>query len=92
MSARVHDKICYNLNRRQILASTIHSTVLKLRVCIKQLMFVVLNQNICCGQSKEPSQYDDSFEHTKPNVETDGKPHMEIKRKLENFEKKNQFL
>ena len=27
--------------------------------------FLSLNQNICCGYSKEPSQWDDSFEHPK---------------------------
>ena len=29
---------------------------LKLRVCTKKLIFLFLNQNICCGYSKEPSQ------------------------------------
>ena len=28
-------------------------------------IFCVLNQNICCGYSKEPSQWDGSFEHLK---------------------------
>ena len=28
-------------------------------------MFLNLNQNICCGYSKEPSQWDGSFEHPK---------------------------
>ena len=27
------------------------------------LIFLFLNQNICCGYSKEPSQWDGSFEH-----------------------------
>ena len=30
-----------------------------------QLFFIFLNQNICCGYSKEPSQGDGSFEHPK---------------------------
>ena len=28
-----------------------------------KLFFLLLNQNICCGYSKEPSQWDGSFEH-----------------------------
>ena len=31
----------------------------------KNLNFLFLNQNICCGYSKEPSQWDSSFEHPK---------------------------
>ena len=27
----------------------------QLRVCTKKLIFLFLNQNICCGYSKEPS-------------------------------------
>ena len=38
---------------------------LKLRVRNENLIFLVLNQNICCGYSKEPSQWDGSFEHPK---------------------------
>ena len=30
-------------------------TGLKLRVCNENLIFLFLNQNICCGYSKEPS-------------------------------------
>ena len=29
---------------------------LELRVCNENLIFLFLNQNICCGYSKEPSQ------------------------------------
>ena len=36
-----------------------------LRVCNENLIFLFLNQNICCGYSKEPSQWDGSFEHPK---------------------------
>ena len=36
---------------------------LELSVHIKTLIFLFLNQNICCGYSKEPSQWDSSFEH-----------------------------
>ena len=28
-----------------------------------QIIFLFLNQNICCGYSKEPSHGDGSFEH-----------------------------
>ena len=31
----------------------------------KKLIFLVLNQNICCGYSNEPSHWDGSFEHPK---------------------------
>ena len=31
----------------------------------ENLIFLFLNQNICCGYSKEPSQWDGSFEHPK---------------------------
>ena len=33
-----------------------HLSGLKLRVCIEKLIFLFLNQNICCGYSKERSQ------------------------------------
>ena len=38
---------------------------LKLRVRNRKLTFLFFNQNICCGYSKEPSQWDSSFEHPK---------------------------
>ena len=38
-------------------------TGLELRVHNKNVTFLFLNQNICCGYSKEPSQWDGSFEH-----------------------------
>ena len=38
---------------------------LKIRVCNQKLIFLFLNQYICCGYSKEPSQGDGSFEHPK---------------------------
>ena len=30
-----------------------------------KIIFLLPNQNICCGYSKEPSQWDSSFEHPK---------------------------
>ena len=30
---------------------------------LKKIIFLFLYQNICCGYSKEPSQWDGSFEH-----------------------------
>ena len=33
--------------------------------CVTEFFFLFLNQNICCGYSKEPSQWDGSFEHPK---------------------------
>ena len=37
----------------------------ELRVCNENLISLLLNQNIYCGHSKEPSQWDGSFEHPK---------------------------
>ena len=34
---------------------------------------IFLNKNICCGYSKEPSQWDDSFEHPKHMLKLMGK-------------------
>ena len=31
------------------------SVDLQIRVCTRKLFFLILNQNICCGYSKEPS-------------------------------------
>ena len=31
--------------------------------CVIIIFLLFLNQNICCGYSKEPSQWDGSFEH-----------------------------
>ena len=55
---------------------------LKLRVCNKNVIFLFLNQNICCGYSKEPSQWDGSFEHPKHMFKLMGKKIMAILRKL----------
>ena len=35
--------------------------------------FLLLNQNLCCGYSKEPSQWDGSFEHPKHMLKIMGK-------------------
>ena len=37
----------------------------QIRVRNWKLVFLFLNQNICCGYSKEPSRWDGSFEHAK---------------------------
>ena len=39
----------------------------------KKIIFLFLNQNICCGYSKEPSQGDGSFEHPKHMLKLMGK-------------------
>ena len=36
-----------------------------------KFIFLFLNQDICCGCSKEPSQWDGSFYHPKTHVKTD---------------------
>ena len=38
---------------------------LQIRVRNQKLFFLFLNQNICCGCSKEPSHWDGSFEQPK---------------------------
>ena len=38
-----------------------------------KLFFLFLNQNMCCGYSKEPSQWDGSFEHRKHMTKLMGK-------------------
>ena len=40
---------------------------------MKKIMFLFLNQNICCGYSKELSQPDDSSEHPKQTLKMMGK-------------------
>ena len=50
----------------------IHSG-LQLRVPTKKLIFLFLNQNIYCGNSKEPSQCDGSFEDPKHVIKLMGK-------------------
>ena len=37
----------------------------QIRVRNEKIIFLFLNQNICCGYSKEPSHRDGSFEHPK---------------------------
>ena len=39
----------------------------------RKMIFLFLNQNICCGYSKEPSQWDGSFEHPKHMLKINGK-------------------
>ena len=39
----------------------------------KKIIFLFLNQNICCGYSKEPSQLDRSFKHPKHMLKLMGK-------------------
>ena len=48
-----------------LLAIFIEGSGLQIRVRTGKLFFLLLNKNICCGYSKEPSQWDDSFKHPK---------------------------
>ena len=56
-------------------------TGLKLRMCIKKLTSLFLNQNMYCGYSKEPSQRDGSgsFEHPKHKLKLMGKKVFTLK-------------
>ena len=38
----------------------------------QKVIFLFLNQNICCGYSKEVSRWNGSFKHPKTYVKTDG--------------------
>ena len=55
-------------------------TGLQIRVCIGKLFSLFLLQNICCGYSKEPSQFDVSFEHPKHMFKLMGKKIITILR------------
>ena len=48
------------------------------RVRSKKIIFLFLNQNICCGYSKEPSRWDGSFEHQKHMLKLLGKKILQI--------------
>ena len=45
-----------------------------------KLFFLFLNQNICCGYSKEPSQWEGSFEYPKHMLKLMGKKIIKILR------------
>ena len=49
-------------------------------VCNRKIIFLFLNENICCGYSKEPSQLDDSFKHLKHMLRIMGKKIFTISR------------
>ena len=51
---------------------------LQLRARNRKMIFLFLNQNICCGYSKEPSHWDGSFEHPKHMLNTMGKKIFKI--------------
>ena len=50
-----------------------HLSGLQIRVRNWKWFFLFLNQNICCGYSKELSQWDSSFEHPKHMFKMRGK-------------------
>ena len=54
---------------------------LQIRVRIEKLFSLFLIQNICCGYSKEPSQWDGSFEHPKHMFKLMGKKIIKLLRK-----------
>ena len=54
---------------------------LQIRVRIGKLFSLFLILNICCGYSKEPSQWDGSFEHPKHMFKLMGKKIIKILRK-----------
>ena len=52
------------------------------QVHTKEIIFLFLNQNICCVYSKEPSQWDSSFEHPKQMFKLMGKKIFTILRSI----------
>ena len=59
------DESAHPLTLARAFPARIHKAGLQIRVCNRKLFFLFLNQNICCGCSKEPSRRDNSFEHPK---------------------------
>ena len=57
-----------------------HEKFHKMQRRIKQKKILFLNQNICCGYAKEPSQWDGSFEHPKHMLKSIGKKVLTILR------------
>ena len=43
----------------------LHNSHIKIKVRSWKTIIEILNQNLCCGYSKEPSHWDGSFEHPK---------------------------
>ena len=60
-------------NGSLIFGSTYNKSGLQIRVHTGKLFFLFLNQNICCGYSKELTQWDSSFKHTKHMFKLMGK-------------------
>ena len=50
-----------------------YTQAFKLRVHAPKIIFLFLNQNICCWYSKETSQWDGFFEHPKHMFKLMGK-------------------
>ena len=42
-------------------------------MCHRKIIFLFLKQNLCCGYSKEPPQWDGSFDHPKHMLKLMGK-------------------
>ena len=53
----------YDLLKTYWPTEPLHNSGLQIRACIVKLFSLSLIQNICCGYSKEPSQWDSSFQH-----------------------------
>ena len=58
LGPKLFAKVISNLNNtsRQKVNLSRPIAGLYLRVCNRKIIFLFLNQNICCGYSKEPSQ------------------------------------
>ena len=67
------NEIDYNKNNIFFVLITLDTVGLQIGLCNWKSVFFLLNQNICCGNSKEQSQWDGSFEHPKRMFKLMGK-------------------
>ena len=67
-------------NNSQQTSEFLSSSGLKLKMRNRKIIVLFQNQNICCGYSKEPSQWDGSFEHPKHMLKIMGKKTFTILR------------
>ena len=79
LKRRLHRLVwVYTCQNATLLEITCHGSGLQIRVRTRKLFFLILNQNICCGYSKEPSHWDGSFEHPKHMFKLMGKKTITI--------------
>ena len=70
LSHHLRDALIIKIN--QLVNDSVTSPF-RVKSVYQKIFFFFLNQNICCGYSKEPSQWDGSFEHPKYMLKLMGK-------------------